>query len=81
MGFQSMTFEAQAPICPFCCDDHSSTRGCKTLDLQVELIQVHVKNLLNLLKANSETLGHPTNQNMMDEIKAVEMKLKWLKPD
>lgn len=32
------SFQAQAPICPYCHDDHSSLRDCSTKELKKEIL-------------------------------------------
>lgn len=41
------TFQAQAPICPFCFDDHSSDRQCEVRDLKRELIKQKLEHYAN----------------------------------
>lgn len=40
--------EAQAPICPFCKDDHSSARECHVKDLKKEILITDIINIAEL---------------------------------
>ena len=38
--------QAQAPICPFCCDDHSRTMECKAKDLKLRYLVLEIEHIL-----------------------------------
>lgn len=58
-----MKIEIQAPICPFCNDDHPSLRECNLKDLKKELLIIDIE--------DSESL---TEKEKADLIK----KVQWL---
>jgi glutaredoxin len=40
-------FQAQAPICPYCHDDHSTLVNCKFIDLKKELLSIKLEQFFN----------------------------------
>lgn len=58
------SMEAQAPICPYCCDDHSSLNECE----ERELKKVILKNELKILVDDLSN----------EKIKRFERMIDWL---
>jgi hypothetical protein len=45
----TQSFESQAPICPYCCDDHSSLSECNEKELKKVILKKELKELIDNL--------------------------------
>lgn len=50
----SQPFQAQAPICPFCNDDHSSLNACDTRDLKKKLLEETLYSFVDAMALSKE---------------------------
>lgn len=46
--------EAQAPICPFCCDDHSSNTECDERELRKIMLKTEFDHLMESFEPKHE---------------------------
>lgn len=59
-------FQAQAPICPFCHDDHSSLTDCKVKDLKKELLIIEFERFERTCRDEKQDASLPeTIKNMV----------------
>lgn len=65
--------QAQAPICPYCNNDHSSLTQCDPKELKKIILKYELDDLLDLLQFNN---GFNLKENT--EIKQFKRMIDWL---
>lgn len=66
---QVQPFQAQAPICPFCYDDHSSLKECENKELKKNILIRKFDDFLNSIHNEKQDASTP------DRIKDM---IRWL---